>query len=86
MVDRLGFFVAIPTMKLLPKRLDCTFMSLYHPHFLDTTESWQVFSDDERTCAFLHNEPLKNKEIISLEDNKFPKGLTPWKYHSHLVM
>jgi hypothetical protein len=52
-------------------------MSLYHPHFPDNIESWQVFSDDESICAFLQNEPLKKKEIISLEDNKFPKGLTP---------
>jgi hypothetical protein len=52
-------------------------MSLYRPHFPDNVESWQVFPDDESICAFLQNEPLKRKEIISLEDNKFTKGLTP---------
>jgi hypothetical protein len=51
---------------------------LYIVHiFLNNVESWQVFPDDESICAFLQNEPIKRKEIISLEDNKFPKGLTP---------
>jgi hypothetical protein len=35
------------------------------------------FPNDESICAFLPNEPLKQNEIVSLEDNKFPKGLTP---------
>jgi hypothetical protein len=86
MEDRLVVFAAIPTRKFLPERPDCTFMSLYHPHFPDNVESWQVFPDNESICAFLQNEPLKRKEIISLEDNKFPKGLTLWKAHSHQVM
>jgi hypothetical protein len=30
-----------------------------------------------RVCEILQNEPLKRKENISLEDNKFPKGLNP---------
>jgi hypothetical protein len=50
---------------------------LYHPHFRDSVESWQVFPDDESICAFLQNEAWKGKEIITLEDNKFPKGLNP---------
>jgi hypothetical protein len=40
-------------------------------------ESWQVCPDDEGICAFILNEPYKPKEIISLENNKIPKGLTP---------
>jgi hypothetical protein len=36
-----------------------------------------IFPDDESICAFLKNEPLNKNEIISLDDNKFPKGLTP---------
>jgi hypothetical protein len=39
MEDRLVVFVAIPTMKFLPKNLD-TFMSLHHLHFPDNVESW----------------------------------------------
>jgi hypothetical protein len=59
MADRLVVFAASPTRKLLPQRPDCTFMSLYHPHFPDNVESWQVFPDDESICAFLQNEPIK---------------------------
>jgi hypothetical protein len=77
MVDRLVVFATNPSRQLLPQRPDCTFMSLYRPHFPNNVESWQVFPDDERICAFIQNEPLKKKEIIYLEDNKFPKGLTP---------
>jgi hypothetical protein len=76
MNDRLVGFAANPSRNLLPQRPDCTFMSLYHPHFLNNVESWQVFYDDERICSFTQNEPLKKKESISLEDDKFPKGLT----------
>jgi hypothetical protein len=77
MADRLVVFAASPTRQLLPQRPDCTFMSLYRPHLPDNVESWQVFPDDEGICAFIQNEPYKPKEIISLENNKLPKGLTP---------
>jgi hypothetical protein len=40
-------------------------------------ESWQVFSSDEGICDFIPNEPFKPKEIISIEDEKFRKGLNP---------
>jgi ribonuclease HI len=76
-VDRLVVFASCPTRQLLPQRPDCTFLSLYRPHLPNNVESWQVFPDDESICAFLQNELYKPKEIISLEDNKFPKGLTP---------
>ena len=77
MADRLAIFAASPNRQLLPHRPDCTFQSLYHPHIPDNIESWQVFPNDERICAFIQNEPLKPKEIISIEDNKIPKGLNP---------
>jgi hypothetical protein len=77
MVDRLVVFVASPNQKLLPQRSDCTFQSLYLPHISDNVESWQVFPNYECIDAFIQNEPFKTKEIISMEDNKFPKGLTP---------
>jgi hypothetical protein len=77
MEDRLAIFATNPTSKFLPKRPNCTFMSIYHPHFPENVESLKVFVDDESICSFLHNDPLKRKEIISLEDNKFSKGLTP---------
>jgi ribonuclease HI len=39
MVDRLIVFAANPSRKLLPQRPNCTFMSLYHPHFPNNVES-----------------------------------------------
>ena len=77
MVYRLVVFVASPNRKLLPQRPNCYFQSLYHPHILDNIESWQVFPNDENICDFIQNEPYKPKEIISIDDNKIPKGLTP---------
>jgi ribonuclease HI len=77
MDDRLVVFAASPTRQLLPHRPDCTFQSLYRPHIPDNIESWQVFPNDESICAFIQNEPFKPKEIISIEDDKIPKGLTP---------
>jgi hypothetical protein len=77
MADRLAIFAASPNRQLLPQRPDCTFQSLYRPHIPDNIESWQVFPSDESICAFIQNEPYKLEEIISIEDNKIPKGLTP---------
>jgi ribonuclease HI len=77
MDDRLFVFAGSPTCQLMPHRPDCTFKSLYRPHIPDNVESWQVFPTDERICAFIQNEHFKPKEIISMEDNKIPKGLTP---------
>jgi hypothetical protein len=77
MDDQLVVFAASPNRQLLPQRPDCTFQSLYRPHIPDNIESWQVFPSDESICAFIQNEPYKPKEIISMEDNKIPKGLTP---------
>jgi hypothetical protein len=77
MADRLVIFAASPNRQLLPHRPTCTFQSVYHPHIPDNIKSWQVFSSDEIICAFIQNEPYKPKEIISIEDNKIPKGLTP---------
>jgi hypothetical protein len=31
----------------------------------------------ESICTFIQNEPYNPKEIISMEDNKIPKGLNP---------
>ena len=50
---------------------------MYRPHILDNIESWQVFPSDEIICAFIQNECYNPKDIISMEDNKIPKGLTP---------
>jgi ribonuclease HI len=77
MADRLAFFAASPTQQILPQRPDCTFQSLYRPHIPDNVESWQVFPSDEGIFSFIENELFKPKEIISIEDDKFPKGLTP---------
>ena len=77
MSDRLAIFAASPNRQILPHIPDCTFQSLYHPHIPDNIQYFQVFPSDENICAFIQNEPYKPKEIISMEDNKIPKGLTP---------
>ena len=77
MVDRLPVFATSPTRQILPQRLDCTFQYLYRPHIPDNVESWEVFPNYEGICSFIQNEPFKPKEIISMEDEKFQKGLTP---------
>jgi hypothetical protein len=77
MDHRLVVFAVSPTRQLLPQRLDFTFQSLYCPHIHDNVESWKVFPSDEGICVFIQNEPFNPKEIISMEDEKFPKGLTP---------
>jgi hypothetical protein len=76
MDDRLVFFVASPTWKILPQSPDCTFQSLYRPHIPDNVESWKFFPSDESICDFIQNELYNPKEIISMEDNKIPKCLT----------
>ena len=77
MDDQLAIFVASPNRHFFPHRTDCTFQYLYHPHIYDNIESWQVFPSDESICAFIQNEPYNPMEIISIEDNKIPKGLNP---------
>jgi hypothetical protein len=37
--DRLAIFVVFPSRKLLPQRIDCTFLSLYRPHIPNNDES-----------------------------------------------
>jgi hypothetical protein len=73
----LAIFAASPNRQLLPHRPDCTFQSLYRLHILDNIESWQVFPNKESIYDFIQSESFKPKEIISIEDNKIPKGLTP---------
>jgi ribonuclease HI len=77
MVDRLAVFATSPNRQLLPHRPNCTFQSLYRLHIPDNIDSWQVFPNDESIFTFIQNEHFKPKEIISIEDNKIPKGLTP---------
>jgi ribonuclease HI len=77
MADRLAVFAASPTRQLLSQRSNFTFQSLYRPHIPDNVESWQVFPSDESIYDFIQNEPYKPKEIISMEDHKISKGLTP---------
>lgn len=77
MVDRLFVFATSPIGQLLPQRPDCMFQYLYRPHICNNVESWKVFPSDEVIFSFIQNESFKPKEIISIEDDKFPKGLTP---------
>jgi ribonuclease HI len=77
MDDMLVVFPASPTQQLLPQIHDCTFQSLYRPHIPANVESLQVFPSDESICSFIQNEPYKPKKIISMDDKKKLKGLTP---------
>jgi hypothetical protein len=77
MTDRLVVFTTSPTRKILPQIPGCTFQSLYHPHTHKIVESWQVLPSDESICAFIQNETYTPKEIISMENNKIMKVLTP---------
>jgi hypothetical protein len=77
MTDWLVVFASSPNLQIITHRPNCTFQSLYQPHVLDNIESWKVFPSNERISNFIQNEPYKPKEIISMEDNKIPKGLNP---------
>jgi hypothetical protein len=77
MVDRLVAFAASPNQQLFPHMLDCSFQSLYCPYIPDNVESWQALPNDESIFAFIQDEPLKPKEIISIEQNKIHEGLNP---------
>jgi hypothetical protein len=77
MVDRLAIFAASPNQQPLPHRPNCSFQYLYRPHIPDNVESWQALPNNEIICAFIQDEAFKPKEMISIEDNKIPKGLTP---------
>jgi ribonuclease HI len=77
MVDRLVVFAASPNQQLLPHRPDCSFQSLYHPYIPNHVGSWKALPDDEIICAIIQDEPLKPEEIISMENNRIPEGLTP---------
>jgi hypothetical protein len=75
--DQLAIFEASPDPLLLPHRPDCAFQSLYHPHTPENIDPCQVPPNKEIICGFTQNEPFNPKEIISVEENKIPKGLTP---------
>jgi ribonuclease HI len=77
MVDRLTIFAASSNQKYLPHRPDCSFQTLYRSHIPDNVESWRDFPNDEIIYAFIQDEPLKLKEMASIEDDNIPKGLTP---------
>jgi ribonuclease HI len=74
---RLAIFADSPNQQLLPHRLDCSFQSLYLLYIPNNVESRQALPNNESICAFIQDEPFKPEEIISIENNKIPKGLTP---------
>jgi ribonuclease HI len=76
-VDRLVVFAASPTQQLLPHWPDCAFQSLHHPYISENEEFWKAIPNNESNCVVIQNEPLKPEEIISVENNKIPEGLTP---------
>jgi hypothetical protein len=53
------------------------FQSLHRPYIYENEGSWKAIPNDERICVVIQNEPLKPEEIISVENNKIPEGLTP---------
>jgi hypothetical protein len=77
MVDQLVVFAISPNQQFLPHKHDCSFQALSCSYILDSVESWQALPNDERNCAFIQDEPLNPEEIISIENNKIPEGLTP---------
>jgi ribonuclease HI len=77
MIDRLVVFGTSPNQQPLPYRPDCSFQTLHRPHIPDNVESWQALLNDKSACALIQDEPLKLKEIISIEDDNIPKGLNP---------
>jgi ribonuclease HI len=77
MADRLAVFAASPNQQLLPHRPDCAFQSLHHPYIHEKEGSWKAIPNDESICVVIQNEPLEPEEIISVENNEIPEGLTP---------
>jgi hypothetical protein len=75
--DRLVIFAASPTQHLLPHWPDCAFQSLHRPYIYENEEFWKAIPNNESNCVVIQNEPLKPEEIISVENNKIPEGLTP---------
>jgi hypothetical protein len=86
MDDRLAVFAASPTQKILPHMLDCTFQSLHHSYIPEKERSWKVIPSDEKICAVIQNEPPKLEEIISIENNEIPEGLTPLESSFSLIV
>ena len=75
--DNLAVYAAHLDRHNLVERPDCSVISLYRPYLPNNEESWQVFEHDESLHAFLMNEDVHDFEMISLEHNKYPKGLSP---------
>jgi ribonuclease HI len=75
--NQLVVFVASPTQQLLPRWTDCAFQSLHHPYISENEEFWKAIPNDESIGVVIQNEPLELGEMISIENNKIPKGLTP---------
>jgi ribonuclease HI len=76
-VDRLAVFVGSPTQQLLPRWPDCAFQSLHRPYISKNEGFWKAILNDEIICVSIQNEPPELEEIISVENNKIPEGLTP---------
>jgi hypothetical protein len=77
MVDWLIVFVASPNQQIFPHRPDCAFQSLHHPYIPENEASWKAIPNDEIIFVVIQNEPVKPQEIIPIENNKIPEGLTP---------
>jgi ribonuclease HI len=77
MASWLVVFATSPNQQLFPHRHDCSFQSLYRPCIPDNLESWQALPNNKVILYFIQDEPLKAKEIISIENNKIPKELNP---------
>jgi hypothetical protein len=76
-VDRLAVFAASSTQQLLPCWHDCAFQSLHRPYIYENEELWKAIPNDESICVVIQNEPLKPRDIISIENNNILEGLNP---------
>jgi hypothetical protein len=78
-VDQLVVFATSPTQQLLPCWPDCAFQSLDDSYILNYVGYWKALLGNESICDITHDEPIKPNEIISIENNRIPDGLTPPK-------
>lgn len=76
-VDVLAMFATRTNMFVRANKLNCHVVTLYRPHLPDNDEFWNIFKDDNMILSFLKDEIHEPSRDINLEQNKYPKVLTP---------
>jgi ribonuclease HI len=84
--DRFAVFATSPTQKLLPRWPDYAFQYLHRPYIYENEGFWKAIPNDVIICVVIQNKPPDPKEIISVENNKIPKGLTPLESSFSLIV